>query len=445
MPLPPAWFPLRYHELQQRLWTTKHRFVAVAAGRGSGKTELARRRVVRFLPVRKPWHDPIYFYALPTIAQAKRVAWKPIVNLIPPEWIRKINQSELSIETVYGSTLYVVGMDKPQRIEGVQWDGGVIDESSDQKPGSFDLSVLPALSHKNGWCWRIGVPKRHGIGAREFKTFFDNKGEVDSYTWPSSSVLTPEQLAWAERNLDPRDFNEQYNATWESASGAIFYAYDDTLNVSEVAQYNPKLPIVVGSDFNVDPMCWVIGHIINIDEQTKHVHIFDELFIRNTNTPSTLDELFRRYGNHQAGFYFFGDASGRARKTSANFSDYVLIKQDARFKGSRIFYPQANPRLQDRFAACNAMFCNAANGRRSFINPKCKHLRADLLERAYEEGTSEPNDEGDVGHISDAFGYIIHRMFPVRAILTDKNPSVFAGRIEAAQRKVQALKLGFQM
>jgi hypothetical protein len=157
-----AWFQLRYHAQQAAMWRTKKRFVAAACGRGSGKTELARRRIVRFLPIKKPWADPMYFYALPTFAQARRVAWKKIKALIPREWCTKINESEMLIETVFGSSLYVVGMDKPQRIEGDQWDGGVVDESCDQKPKAFDLSIRPALTHRNGWCWRIGVPKRHG-------------------------------------------------------------------------------------------------------------------------------------------------------------------------------------------------------------------------------------------------------------------------------------------
>src|SRR6185437_5009926 len=138
--LTPAWFPLRYHPAQTRVWRTKARFVALACGRGSGKTELSRRRLVRFLPVKKPWPDPIYFLAYPTRAQAKLVAWERIKALIPKEWIASpddIRESDLTIKTRFGSKLFLVGMNEPARIEGVQWDGGVIDESCDQWPGSF--------------------------------------------------------------------------------------------------------------------------------------------------------------------------------------------------------------------------------------------------------------------------------------------------------------------
>lgn len=454
--LTPSWTPLRYHPLQYKLWRSKAQFVAVAAGRGSGKTVIARRRVVRYLAVKKPWPDPIYFYALPTINQARRIAWEKILNLIPKEWIVNVNKTNMTVKTIFGSTLYVLGMDNPQRAEGDQWDGGVLDESCDQKPKVFDLSILPALTHKNGWCWRIGVPKRHGIGSRDFKRFYDlgtgkiesnNSVEdeddsivdykalgitVESYTWPSKDILTPEQLAWSEQNLDPRDFNEQYNAAWESASGAIFYAYVDKEypegNLDSSIVYNPNLPLIIGQDFNVDPMAWIIAQY---DTDKNRFNVIDELYIRNTNTVETLRELHRRYGNHQNGFGFYGDASGRARRTSASYSDYLLIMQSVKergeFKGGRVHFLKANPRVQDRFAACNAMFCNAKNERRCFLHPKVKHLRQDLQERQYKEGTNEPDDYGDIGHSSDAFGYPIHRLFPIGIKITDKEPSVYAG------------------
>lgn len=461
-----SWTPLRYHPIQAKLWRTKAQFVAVAAGRGSGKTELARRRVVRYLAVKKPHPDPIYFYALPTIKQAKRVAWNKLLNLIPKEWIRKVNITDMTVTTIFGSTLYVVGMDQPQRIEGDQWDGGVIDESCDIKPKAFDLSVLPALTHKKGWCWRIGVPKRHGIGSRDFKRFYDlgnhNRNipsleiikdeedeedsdslagiTVESYTWPSSDILSPEALEWYSQNLDPRDFNEQFNASWESASGAIFYAYVDKQypegNLDSNLVYKPELPLVIGQDFNVDPMSWIVAQIYPVDYPDKQLAgkfcVIDELFLRNTNTQASLGELHKRYGNHTSGFYFFGDASGRARKTSASDSDYLITLQwikEGKFKSGRLFAAKSNPRLQNRFAACNAMFCNAKGERRVLLSPKVKHLRQDIMERQYKEGSTEPDDYGDIGHMSDAFGYPIHHLFPISVAISTSGPNITTSRL----------------
>lgn len=403
--------------------------MAIVAGRGSGKTELARRRVIRYLPVRKPWPDPLYFYALPTRDQAKRVAWGPLKALVPRQWLhsRSVNESELSITTVFGSKLVLLGMDKPQRAEGVQYDGGVVDECSDQRPGMFDLSLMPAFSHRDPWCWRIGVPKRAGVGAKEFKEFFDRgvRGDplIESFWWPSSDIVDADKIERARSILNEKDFNEQYNASWETVGGLVFYAFSEVLNVDAV-QYVCDLPLLIGCDFNVDPMAWVVAQ-----EVRGELNVLDELFIRNTNTRETLDELYRRYDSHEAGFIFYGDATGKARKTAANESDYVQIRNDVRFsrhKSARVMFPNSNPPKQDRFAATNAMLHTADGRRRMKISPRCANLITDLMTRAYKAGSSDPDDYGDIGHITDALGYLVYVTHPLVVPLTSSVPEVYS-------------------
>ena len=291
--LPKAWTKLNPHRTQYALWTCQKRFPVVAAGRGSGKTELALRKLALCSRV----NDSRYFYAGPTIQQAKSVAWDRLNELIPPQWVPKDgrNRSELTIKTHFGSEIRVVGMDKPQRIEGVQYNGGVVDEGADIKPGAFNKSILPALSHHRGWCWRIGVPKRTGVGVIEYKEAFD-KGlaEGRSFTWPSEDILPADIIEEARNEVDEITFNEQFRATWETASGGIYHAFDEAFNI-ETCNYDPRKPIWVGSDFNVDPMSWCLSH-----DYRGTLRVFDEIRLRDANTPSTLDHLYKRYGSHRS-------------------------------------------------------------------------------------------------------------------------------------------------
>ena len=402
------------------------------AGRGSGKTELARRRTVRYLKVKKPWSNPLYFYAMPTRDQAKRVAWAHIKALVPQHWLAKdgVSETELSITTIYGSKLYVVGMDKPQRIEGEQWDGGVIDESADHKPKSFDLSVLPALSHRNAWCWRIGIPKRFGIGSSEFYDFYDAAEadpDISAFTWKSETILTPEQLKYAKANLDPRDYAEQYEASRESASGGIFYSFKekgDDANVKSKMAYNAMEPLIIGCDFNVDPLCWVICQIVG-----DTLFVIDEVYIRNTSTPEGLDHLYARYHEHYGGFHFYGDAAARQRNSAAKFSDYAHIANDTRFANKDIFFPMSNPAKVDRFSATNARFRTADGTIRCYIHSRCRHLIKDLVSRVYRPGSREPDDHGDIGHMSDALGYVIHYIWPPAILQPAKSGQVYIGTV----------------
>ena len=125
------WPQLRQHKEQTELYTCPKRFIYVAAGRQSGKSEIAFRRLVRQLRIKKPWDNPKYFYAAPTLKQAKRVAWDRLQSLIPDYWIKDISKGDLRIKTIFGSELFLDGLDAPHRIAGQILDGGIIDEFAD--------------------------------------------------------------------------------------------------------------------------------------------------------------------------------------------------------------------------------------------------------------------------------------------------------------------------
>jgi hypothetical protein len=418
------WTEFRHHDIQQQFWQQLKdilvdpnaiRRVAAAAGRGSGKTEMARRFTVLSLAIEKPW-EPIYAFGLPTYAQAKKVAWGPLLSLIPETWLPKngVNLSDMRIQTKFGSTLYVVGMDQPHRIEGLQLDGVVLDESCDQRPGIFDRTVRPMLLHRNAWALRIGVPKRHGIGRTEFKEFFDQGCKegtgIKSFHWTSEEILNPELLAREREGMDAQDYEEQFRAAWIETGGGIYHAFSKD-NISEEVKYLPEQTLLIGCDFNVNPMSWVLGHRVG-----RELHIFDEVFLRHTNTAATLNHVFNHYGSHSSGWEFVGDASARARNTKATVTDYIIIKNDTRFEPQETYFPAKNPRHHVRFSCVNWMLKNAKGDIRLKIHPRCKRLINDLKNVAYKEGTMEMEDYSatDLGHVVDALGYLVYRKFPMQ-------------------------------
>lgn len=71
------WYPLRDHPTQLALITERKRFKVVPAGRRSGKTERAKRYVVKeALREAGP-----YFVAAPTRDQVKRIYWADLKAL----------------------------------------------------------------------------------------------------------------------------------------------------------------------------------------------------------------------------------------------------------------------------------------------------------------------------------------------------------------------------
>lgn len=420
-----TWPQLKYHAMQRELWFSTCRFAYVPCGRQSGKTELALRRLVRYLAIKKPWADPRYFYGGPTYQQAKRTAWNRLLELIPKEWISDVSLSELSIRTIFGSEVFIIGLDKPQRIEGLMIDGGIIDECSDIRPKTFDLSVLPTLGHRDAWVWQIGVPKRFGVGASEFQKHYEQavSGELDDsqgFSWMSKDIVPDNYLEHCRSVMDEYDYEEQFEAKWITSGGGIFHAFSKEYNVRPCI-YDPSKVILVGSDFNVNPMSWIFCHL-----KGDVLEVFDELWIRNTNTPAALDVMLKRYAGHKGGWQMYGDASSQSRHTSAFLSDYTHIADNItlRAMGRKMNYMRSNPPVADRFAVTNSRICNGTGTRQLFIDSKCQHLIDDLMSRTFKPGTRLPDDSGDVGHATDALGYVLFSLFPLRLMIQSTKQKV---------------------
>ena len=376
----------------------------VPAGRRSGKTELAKRKLVLSLTKKKAWSDPRYFAAAPTRDQAKRIFWQDLLRLIPKSWIKGVSKSDLCIRTKFGSELWVVGLDKPQRIEGTPWDGGVLDEFGNMHSDSWGQHIRPALSDRKGWCWIIGVPE----GLNHYKELVDYASsgkdqEWGYYTWPSSEVLSAEELDSARRLLDPRTFRQEYEASFEGAAGRVYYAYDQKIHEDRNISLKEGLPVFLCCDFNVELCVWVV-----VQFDGEKVFAIDEIAKTDTNTFEMADEARRRYGRHGAGVVVYGDSAGDFRSTAGQ-SDYAILRMHG-FTDQRI--QRANPPVKDRINALNALLLGADGKIRFAHHPSCVRLRADLETVVWtSDGAGLDKSNIKSTHASDALGYYVYRRF----------------------------------
>lgn len=301
----------------------------------------------------------------------------------------------------------MVGLDKPQRIEGTPWDGGVLDEYANLKPSAWTENIRPALSDRCGWCWFIGVPE----GLNHYKGLVDyarsgNDPEWGLYTWHSSGILQEGELEAARRVLDPRTFRQEYEASFEGASGRVYYAYDQSRHENVSLNLDTHLPVIICCDFNVDLCVWEFAQT---DGRT--VKVIDELALRNTNTVEMGKEALRRYGSHKAGVIVYGDAAGMSRSTAGK-SDYAILF-DLGFKDQRV--KKANPHVKDRVNALNSMFANTRGESRLLHHPVCVELKKDLETVEWTEGGAGIDKSGiERTHATDALGYFIEYEFPLR-------------------------------
>lgn len=413
------WYKLKEHPVQTALVNDNVRFKLVPAGRRSGKTEKAKRFVVR----EALRHVGNYFVAAPTRDQVKQIYWDDIKKLsftsILP--VNSVSESSLQIRLPNGSVIFLIGLDRPQRIEGIFWAGGIIDEIADIKENAWAENIYPALSTFNptmpdykAWCWLIGVPD--GLNhyyEMVLKANADTTGEWKVYTWLSADILPPDRIAAAKRDLSPRQYRQEYEASFETASGRIYEDYGVHNQTQEVIQ--PHEQLLWHHDFNFTPMSSGIG--VRRGLNNKDFYILDEIILTSATSRQSALEFVERYKNHlNRNVIIYGDPAGRAGEKHGHSSDYTEMEEVLRQNGWTVTrrVKRAAPAIKDRQNAVRAKIKNAAGETTLFVNPvKAPYAHKGLSTTQIKPGSTFHEVETDYQHITTAIGYCIEYEFPI--------------------------------
>jgi len=80
-------------------------------------------------------------------------------------------------------------------------------------------------------------------------------------------------------------------------------------------KYNPDIPLHVSFDFNYAPYNPSGLFQITSKDGIWHVHMVDEIALTapHNSTEHVCEAILARYGNHKAGWFIYGDATGKAR------------------------------------------------------------------------------------------------------------------------------------
>jgi hypothetical protein len=429
-------YPLRWHPEQERLRRSKSRFRVVPAGRRSGKTELAKRHLVVEALSAIGWADPRYFAGAPTRDQAKAIYWADLKAMIPRSLVVERSETLLTLKLRNGAEICVVGMDRPERIEGRPWNGGLLDEYANMKPGAWGENVRPALSDRKGWCWLIGVPegRNHYYDLWKYARSGVDE-EWDGFHWLSRDILDPAEVAAARRQLDPLVFEQEYEGSFVNFEGRCYYPFAEATHCAPLA-YNPAAPLNLCFDFNVEPgVCAAIQEqrlpgqyerdaagTMDLSRPVTGTGVIGEVHIpRNSNTEAVCNKIITDWGKHAGPVRCYGDATGGARGTAkVAGSDWDIIRAMLRPTFGERFsvrVPAANPPERSRVNAMNTRMKAGCGTIRLMVDPaKAPNVVKDLEGvRTLKGGSGEIDKKATptLTHVSDAIGYYVVKEFPV--------------------------------
>lgn len=402
---------------QRTIAQDTHRFRVAICGRRFGKTWLAMRELARFarFPDRRCW------FIAPTRGQGKGIVWDQLKGRLQDlNWIAKVNESELTLHLRNGSEIGIRSADAYDRMRGFAVDFAVLDEFADMDPDVW-TAVRPTLSDKAGHALFIGTPKGTGNWSKDiFDMSLEHPTDWVSYQYTTldGGRVAPEEIAAARSEMDERTFRQEYEATFESFAGRIYYAFDRA-NIQPFKVDTPDT-IYIGMDFNIDPMSATIG--VRLGET---MHIIDEIRMFSSNTQEMVQEIRTRYPRTKV--WVYPDPAARQRKTSAPVGQTDLsILQNA---GFTVKAPMAHDPIREGINAVNARLCDANGVRHLLVDPKCKYTIESLERHAYKEGTSQPDKDSGYDHMSDALRYMVSYIWPVKRNVIIKPAQRWAHRI----------------
>lgn len=378
----------------------------MVAGRRFGKSFLSAYEIMR---AAFSMTNATIVYVAPTRDRAKELGWTMVKQLIDPKWVERSLENELTM-TIKGlnNTLHFKGSDNPDaQLRGFGMDFVVVDEFPFIKGSVWHEVIRPALSDKMGSAMLIGTPAGFNWGYDLFEMARrDTTGEYMAwqFTTLDGGNVSAREVESAQKTLSPAQFAQEYLASFSRLGNRVYSNFDLEQNVTEKAAYKKELPILIGMDFNVDPMCACLGHRVN-----NELHIFDEIVIENSRTQEMCDEIKARYPKTHV--RVFPDPTGRRRVTSAHTgqTDHSIIQES----GFTLIAAPSSPPVADRINEVQALLLNTEGYRRLLINPKCTRTTYSLSGLTYKENTSQQDKSSGLDHMPDALGYLVHMEFPI--------------------------------
>lgn len=372
-------------------------------GFGSGKTRIGALRSIWFSYLNAPLPT---LYVSPSYKQARRTVVVSIAGLLDASGIKYLynkTNHEFYIPGWKG-TIWIGSGDDPNSLKGPNLATAGIDE-----PFLIDEDILPVIlsrlrvkeakvtelfltgtPEELNWGYELAqnVDKRYDLGIVVGKTQ-DNIHLASNYVSMLEKAFDDNQRA---AFMDGKFVNLK--------KGRVYKYFDDKIMVQElvVGQQTVK----AGIDFNVDHLTAELF----FEYGDGRIHFFREIQLSNATTYELADLLHEKY----PGIIVFPDPAGRSRKTSANETDFTILRE----KGFTVEARNTHPPVRARVNAVNKLMREG----KLTCSADCRHLINDFEQVTWKNGDIDKSNEA-LTHASDAAGYALEKLYPVR--LPDRN------------------------
>lgn len=319
---------------------------------------------------------------------------------------------------VRGQKIYLMSGDAPKRIAGFEvglvWidEGARIKEDNGNPTNDAPTQTRARLRHKRARLLAGMVSTTpEGMETWVQRDWFDApKSDHRSYrgTTAGNDTLPPSYIESLKATLGA-ELATQYldglavNYARDRAHGT----FSKAIHVRTV-QPNTSLPLHVGADFNVQPMCWVV-----CQQHGDSLAVLDEVVLDdNAQVDRAVHALKDRGWGAQWSIVAHPDRSAKARSTTGD-PEIAVMRATARALGLNMAGDAfgVNPPINGRINLLCRMIHDAAGKSRFVVDPRCTRLIDDLEKTSRGPNGYLPGPDGKRGHILDALGYVTWDLF----------------------------------
>lgn len=257
---------VKLNEWQAQVAEDKHRFRIVCAGRRAGKSVLSRLITLQWALN----NAGRYWIVSPTYRQGKQNHWWELQKEVPPEWVAKKNEVDLSITLKNGSVIELKGAENPDALRGVKLRGLIIDEIASIRNWDWLWSEVlrPTLTDYEAPALFISTPKGYN---HFYDLFEEGQKQSGSYTsWRFTSYDNPyiprEEIDHAKQELTEDTFAQEYLADFRKYTGLVYKEFQREIHVIEPFDIPEGWAIYCGIDFGSTNPTAVIWVAVDADE-----------------------------------------------------------------------------------------------------------------------------------------------------------------------------------
>ena len=382
----------------------------LVAGFGAGKTHIFIRKTLLNMFKRTNSSGVSNGWIIyPTYDLAEELFVQPFSQLLddmncPYEY----NQSKHRFRTAAGN-IKIYQLQKPQRIIGAELTFIGFDEFDVESWKNCDMAFKKAIGRMRGSdnceIYIVTSPEGFAYTHKIFVTDDNDDRYLVRGKTTDNTYLPEAYIKLLESNYDENLLKAYRDGEFVNLSAlSTYHTFSRENNVKEV-KYNPRKPIHIGQDFNTDPLCAVLWQEYH---DKPNIRIFKTYSLSHAGegdllTERLCEQIKQEYPNNT--YYSYPDATGRAKHSSARYSDIDILRRHFKVRVKHI-----NPLVVNRV---NAM--NRALQDNMIIDSSCQDLINDLERTTNKPNTREIDKSNKtLTHLTDALGYSVEWLYPVK-------------------------------